>query len=100
MKFKVKKRNSNSLIVPLRRTLRLGMTSDVRSAFNALQPWLDRPENEDSWQQIDTALKKFHALVRSGLTDQPAELVAHIRRKETVFGLVRSVRSIPQHFLC
>lgn len=58
--------------------------------------FLSKDENEHTWEQIDKAVKRFHAVVRGGGAKSfPDEFVRFMKDKPTVTGLVRSVSDDP-----
>lgn len=50
-------------------------------------------ETEHTWEKIDKAVKRFHAVVRGGATKLTKEFVDGIRQPAMVKGIVRSVSS-------
>lgn len=53
---------------------------------------LNKPEDEHTWESIDKAIKRFHAVVRGGGAKSfPDEFVKVMKDKPIVNGLVRSV---------
>lgn len=70
--------------------------SSLTSEFNLLSTALAQDETEHTWEGIDLALKRFHAVVRGGVTKSYPELLVNgLREKDVVRGLVRSVSAFP-----
>ncbi|KAM0791723.1 hypothetical protein ACM66B_003992 [Microbotryomycetes sp. NB124-2] len=68
--------------------------SQLQSELNALLSWLQKDETEHSWEQIDKALKRFHAVVRGGSAKQyPEELCRGLRDKPVATGIIRCLIS-------
>lgn len=66
--------------------------SQLHSEFSSLQLQLNKEETEHTWEHIDKALKRFHAVVRGGVTkDWTEEFLKGMREKDLVKGVVRSV---------
>lgn len=64
----------------------------MHSELNALLTALNKEETEHTWEIIDKALKRFHAVIRGGVhKSYPDELVKGMKDKDVVKGLVRSV---------
>ncbi|KAK4703699.1 hypothetical protein P7C70_g2521, partial [Phenoliferia sp. Uapishka_3] len=57
----------------------------------ALSSALEKDETEHTWEQIDRAVKRFHAAVRGGATKQTEAFVKGLKGKELASGLVRSM---------
>ncbi|KAL8278817.1 hypothetical protein RQP46_008886 [Phenoliferia psychrophenolica] len=63
----------------------------VENELATLQLALDKDETEHTWEQIDRAVKRFHACVRGGATKHTDTFVKGFRQKELVNKIIRSM---------
>jgi hypothetical protein len=64
----------------------------LTTEFNTLLSTLQKEETEHTWEQIDKAVKRFHAVVRGGGAKAwPEEFVRGMKEVAVVKGIVRSV---------
>ncbi|KAK4050626.1 hypothetical protein OIV83_003352 [Microbotryomycetes sp. JL201] len=68
--------------------------SQLQAELATLLSWLQKDETEHSWEQIDKALKRFHAVVRGGAAKQfPDDLARGLRDKPVATGIIRCLIS-------
>lgn len=67
--------------------------AQLESEFALLQTAFNLPETEHTWEIIDKALKRFHAVVRGGVCKSAfvLDFIKGLKNKVFVAGLVRSV---------
>lgn len=66
----------------------------LEKEFDLLQTAFNLAETEHTWEIIDKALKRFHAVVRGGVCKSPfaQDFIKGLKIKVFVVGFVRSVR--------
>ncbi|KAI5478012.1 hypothetical protein MNV49_005704 [Pseudohyphozyma bogoriensis] len=63
----------------------------LASEFALLAAALELDETEHTWERIDNAVKRFHAVVRGGGCNLHEEFVHSFKEKKIVVGIVRSM---------
>ncbi|KAM0748266.1 hypothetical protein T439DRAFT_349587 [Meredithblackwellia eburnea MCA 4105] len=63
----------------------------LQSEFTLLVAALAKEETEHTWEAIDKALKRFHAVVRGGACKWTDVFIKEMKRKEVVIGVIRSL---------
>lgn len=77
--------------------LQITSLQQLESELALLQTAFNLPETEHTWEIIDKALKRFHAVVRGGVCKSPfvVDFIKGLKLKAFVVGFVRSVRFLP-----
>lgn len=71
--------------------LQILAASQLTAEFNLLLVALAREETEHTWEIIDKALKRFHAVVRGGAAKFTDEFIRGLKDKQMANGIIRSV---------
>lgn len=70
-------------------------SGQLENEVGLVQAMLNLAETEHTWEMIDRALKRFHAVIRGGVctSTYTVDLIKHLKSKQFTTGLIRSVES-------